>query len=632
MMKANTGWGWMAALVLLLFSGPAFGQVASFQKISDTEGGFTGTLDDLDVFGSGLAVIGDLDGDGVTDLVAGAPLDDDGGGASFSDYGAVYVLFMNADGTVKGFQKISATSGGFTGGLGTLDNFGTGAAGIGDLDGDSVPDLAVGTPLDDDGGGDRGAVYVLFMNTDGTVKGFQKISDTVGGFTGTLDDQDYFGWSIAALGDLDGDGVTDLAVGARVDDDGGTNRGAVWILFMNTDGTVKGQQKISSTEGGFTGSLDDLSEFGVSVAPLGDLDGDTVPDLAVGADRDEGFEGSVWILFLNADGTVKAQQEISSTSGGFTGMLDADGFGFGLANLGDFDGDGVPDLAVGAPFDDDGGTGASADRGAVWVLLMNTDGTVKNNYKISATSGGFTGTLDDTDHFGWSLAALGDLDGDMVPDLVAGAPLDDDGGGDRGAAYVLFLDDTVLPVELAAFEARADGPAVVLRWRTASETNNAGFAVEGRRADEAEPWRSFGFVEGAGTTSEARAYAFRVEDLAPGRYRFRLRQIDFDGAFTFGPEVAVAVTTPGRFFLSEVYPNPLNPQARFTLAVPRTQSVSASVYDLAGRRVRTLFDGVMAADEARTFVVDGAGLPSGVYVLRVLGETFTAARAMVVLK
>ncbi len=628
MMKAKMGWGWMAAFVLLLFSGPVFGQVAGFQKISDTEGGFTGTLDDLDVFGNGLAVVGDLDGDSVPDLVVGAPLDDDGGGASFSDFGAVYVLFMNADGTVKGFQKISATAGGFSGGLGILDNFGAGAAGIGDLDGDSVPDLVVGAPLDDDGGGDRGAVYVLFLNTDGTVKGHQKISDTEGGFTGTLHDQDYFGWSIAALGDLDGDTVTDLAVGARVDDDGGTNRGAVWILFMNTDGTVKAQQKISATSGGFTGSLTDFAEFGVSVAPLGDFDGDTVPDLAVGADRDDDT-GSAWVLFLNADGTVKAEQEINATSGGFTGNLDSgDGFGFAVAPLGDFDGDTVPDLAVGAPLDDDGGP----DRGAVYVLLMNADGTVRNTYKISDTEGGFTGALDDLDHFGWTLAAPGDFDGDSVPDLVAGAPLDDDGGPDRGAAYVLFLDDAVLPVELAAFEAYADGPAVALRWRTASETNNAGFTVEGRRMEGTEPWRSFGFVEGAGTTTEAHSYAFRIEDLPPGPYRFRLRQIDFDGTFTFGPEVEVSVTVPGRFFLSDVYPNPLNPQARFTLAVPRTQAVNASLYDLAGRRVRLLFDGVMAAGEARTFVVDGAGLPSGVYVLRVLGETFAAARAMVVLK
>jgi len=69
---------------------------------------------------------------------------------------------------------------------------------------------------------------VLFLNTDGTVKSHQKISDTEGGFTGTLDNDDRFGWSAGSLGDLDGDGVGDLAVGAPPD-------GAVWVLFLNTE-------------------------------------------------------------------------------------------------------------------------------------------------------------------------------------------------------------------------------------------------------------------------------------------------------------------------------------------------------------------------------------------------------------
>ncbi|MCH7576041.1 MAG: FG-GAP repeat protein [Candidatus Marinimicrobia bacterium] len=84
--------------------------------------------------------------------------------------------------------------------------------------------------------------------TDGTVKSFQKISDTDGNFTAMLEDSDYFGVSVATLGDLDGDSVPDLAVGAYFDDDGGNNRGAVYILFMNVDGTVKSHQKISAIE------------------------------------------------------------------------------------------------------------------------------------------------------------------------------------------------------------------------------------------------------------------------------------------------------------------------------------------------------------------------------------------------
>ncbi len=209
----------------------------------------------------------------------------------------------------------------------------------------------------------------------GWVLSHQKISDTEGGFTGILDDGDQFGNSVASLGDLDGDGVSDLVVGAYQDDDGGNGRGAAWVLFLNTDGTVKRHQKISDREGGFTGVLDDNDFFGLSLAPLGDLDGDGVGDLAVGAIGDDdgagnanGNRGAVWVLFLNPDGTVKSHQKISDTEGGFTGTLDDDDwFGHSVGSLGDLDGDGVIDLAVGAVQDDDGGNG----RGAVWVLFLD---------------------------------------------------------------------------------------------------------------------------------------------------------------------------------------------------------------------------------------------------------------------
>ena len=232
------------------------GTVLSHQKISATEGGFGSGLDERDLFGFSIGSLGDLDGDGVGDLAVGAPNDDDGGTTQFDGGGAVWVLFLNEDGTVKSHQKISATQGGFNGTLDAGDFFGSSVASLDDLDRDGVTDLAVGAYFDDDGGptgtvDERGAVWVLFLNADGTVKSQQKISDTEGGFTGTLDDSDAFGFSVASLGDLDGDGVGDLAVGAPRDDDGfAHDRGAVWILFLTADGTVKAEQKISDTEGG----------------------------------------------------------------------------------------------------------------------------------------------------------------------------------------------------------------------------------------------------------------------------------------------------------------------------------------------------------------------------------------------
>ncbi|MEL6984380.1 MAG: integrin alpha, partial [Actinomycetota bacterium] len=355
----------------------------SEQKISDSLGGLTATLDNLDYFGIDVAAIGDLDGDGITDVMVSAFADDDGAIAS----GAVHVLFLNADGTVKAEQKISATEGGFGGTLIGGDQWGYAVAPIGDLDGDGRSEVAVSSAGFDDGGAGRGGLYVLFLNADGTVRTEQRISDTDGGFAAALEDSDGFGYSLGEIGDLDGDGIKDLAVGATGDDDGGSNRGAVYVLFMNADGTVRAEQKISDTIGGLTATLDDDDRFGRSIAGLGDLDGDGIEDLAVSADGDDdggSNRGAVYVLFMNANGTVKAEQKISDLNGGFaTTLNDSDYFGDSIAALGDLDGDGAEDLAVGAQNADDGGN----SRGEFYILNLNTDGTVKTEGKVSDTDG-----------------------------------------------------------------------------------------------------------------------------------------------------------------------------------------------------------------------------------------------------
>ena len=421
---------------------PGDGMVEAYQKISATEGNFTGTLVEDGLFGWSVANIGDLDGDGVTDMAVGARHDEDGGVWR----GAVWIVFLNADGTVKSQQKISDTEGNFTGVLDDGDEFGWSVASMGDLDGDGVTDLAVGAYGDDDGASAAGAVWMLFLNPDGTVKAHQKISNTEGNFTDTLDTTDLFGTAVANVGDFDGDGVTDLAVGGYGDDDGGgPSHGAVWMLFLNSDGTVKSHQKISDTEGNFTGTLENYDLFGCAVTSVGDLDGDGVTDLAVGAHQDDDggtVRGAVWILMLNEDGTVKSHQKISDTEGSFLGTLaNYDHFGHELANVGDFDGDGVTDIAVGAYADDGGGT----SRGAVWMLFLNSDGTVKGYQEINDVSGNFTGTLDDSDFFGTSVTSLGDLDGDGTIDLAVGTSADNDGGTTEGAVYVLFMETLNTP-------------------------------------------------------------------------------------------------------------------------------------------------------------------------------------------
>lgn len=411
------------------------GTVARLQKISHTQGGRGPRLDDSDQLGRAVTNLGDLDGDGVIDLAAAGHTDDDGG----LDQGAAYILFMRSDGMVRETRKISELEGGFTGRLDEGDQFGRALAGIGDLDADGVPDLAVGANFDDDGGMNRGAVWLLCLNRDGTVKRSSKISSTSGGFTGPLFNQDEFGRSVCSPGDLDGDGAPELAVGSPTDNTGGTRRGAVWVLFLRQDGSVKRAQKIAFGVGGFTGRLRSLDWFGFSLAPLGDFDRDGVRDLLVGAALDDDGAlnaGAVWLLFLRPDGTVKGHQKISMLSGGFSALLETiDQFGTSVATLGDVNGDGITDIAAGAVKDADGGR----ENGAVYVLFLTPTGTVAAHQKISDTEGGFSAALDDWDWLGSSLAPLGDLNRDGVPDFAAGARNDDDGGPNRGAIYITSL-------------------------------------------------------------------------------------------------------------------------------------------------------------------------------------------------
>src|SRR5690606_5185300 len=196
--------------------------------------------------------------------------------------------------------------------------------------------------------------------------------------------------------------------------------------------------------------------------------------------------------------------------------------------------------------------------------------------------------------------------------------------------------DTPLPVELVSFTATADGEAVVLRWETASETNNAGFevehaAVETRRGASL-PWQPLAFVEGAGTTAEPQRYTYRVYDLAPGEHAFRLRQVDYDGASSYSPRVEVRVEMTEAYRFAAVYPNPFNPEARFSLAVREAQRVRVAVYDLLGRRVLVLHDGPLAAGTPHPFRIDGSRLASGTYVVRAEGERFAASQPVTLLK
>jgi hypothetical protein len=190
-----------------------------------------------------------------------------------------------------------------------------------------------------------------------------------------------------------------------------------------------------------------------------------------------------------------------------------------------------------------------------------------------------------------------------------------------------------LPVELTQFGAAADGPeTALLTWTTASETDNAGFEVQHRAPDQ-DAFAAVNFVDGQGTTSTTTSYRYRVADLGPGRHAFRLRQVDTDGSTTLSETVELTLSMQDAFTLSAPSPHPVQagPTA-MTLRVRQAQTVEAALYNALGQQVRVLHEGPVPAQSDVTLRVDGSGLSSGVYFVRVAGERFSTTRRLVVVQ
>ncbi len=211
-------------------------------------------------------------------------------------------------------------------------------------------------------------------------------------------------------------------------------------------------------------------------------------------------------------------------------------------------------------------------------------------------------------------------DGDVVAPLRPASNLDNSptfeastSYGTPQIPYRVQVRAEDLPVELVAFTAVADGQgAAVLRWRTASEIDNAGFYVERQSSGG---WIEGAFVLGNGTTLETQSYRHRVTGLAPGTHRFRLRQVDLDGAFEYSPVVEVSVSTnaPAMLWAPSILRGGAGADVRF--AVARAGVVRVAVYSLLGRSVAELYAGAVEAGESRSVRWSAEGQASGLYLL-----------------
>lgn len=395
-----------------------------------------------DYYGTAVAM-GDFNRDGYDDLAVGIPGAEIDGQAGA---GAVQVIYGSAAGlTNADIQEWSQANSTPLGDAQVDANFGAALA-AGDFDGDGYTDLAIGVPQAMvDSVNDAGGVQILYGYDFGLgAFGSEWITQNTPGYTASsAQSDDQFGFTLAA-GDFNGDDVDDLAVGTPYEDnDGGfTDAGAVQILYGEADdsevlsglialGSVNNAQEWRSGLANVHGAHEENDRFGWSLA-VGDFDGDSYDDLAVGIPHETHgsgagalvFGGAVNVIMGSANGLeatsdkpARLWHQDQTDMNGAVGAFDR--FGWSLAAA-DYDNDGYADLAIGIPVDDHVLNPAGlADIGAVQIVFGTADGlaAVNNTLRYHA------GQPEAGDYFGGTLFAA-DFNGDGTSDLAVGAPFD----------------------------------------------------------------------------------------------------------------------------------------------------------------------------------------------------------------
>ncbi len=202
-----------------------------------------------------------------------------------------------------------------------------------------------------------------------------------------------------------------------------------------------------------------------------------------------------------------------------------------------------------------------------------------------------------------------------------------------GLDLVQVLGGPNVPVELTSFTASSISGNVELNWTTATEKNNKGFEVE-RKVNR--DYITVGFVSGNGTTTEVKNYNFIDKNLMPGKYFYRLKQVDFDGTYEYSKAIEVEVAQPTEFALNQNYPNPFNPSTKINFSLSVDSKVTLSVFNILGQKVATLINGNLSAGN-HSAVFNANSMQSGIYLVKIEangnnGQNFSSIKKMTLMK
>ena len=476
-----------------------FPSVINISAIDGSNGLFL-AADPMNFAGYSVSGAGDVNGDGIDDMIVSASGATTANG-SFS--GGIYVVFgtTTAPATLN-LGALDGTNGFRINGAAAGDQMGR-AISSGDINGDGLVDLVVGANYADNSGADSGSAYVIFGHGGPFAASVDLAS--LDGATGFRFDgaaaHDYTGRVLSVLGDVNGDGVEDFIVGAAWNDATGAQAGSAYVVFgrdVDTAGNFQSVLTAAQLDGtnGFRlhgGAANDM--VGVAVSRAGDINGDGVEDMLVGAlnanQAGTPNAGSTTVVFGKAGGGFASDMNLSTLSAadGFriVGQRISDQAGAEVSAAGDINGDGIDDLLIGAPGFDLNPFGWEINQGAAYVVYgRNTAvqggfGTSLSVASLDGTNGFQITGINGSDALGTAISAAGDLNADGIDDLVVtSGGFKANGVDNTGALFVLYGRDTATEGNFAAsFSAGTITGAVGFRIEGGAFPLGIGYSVSG---------------------------------------------------------------------------------------------------------------------------------------------------------